>query len=147
MNKKEELKKKMALHKAKAFLKKINGINNIDIVESNMLISDAQREKQKEIFRYDSGLEPQSYFSLENSSDAIVQWQTDCLKSIVGKSLFFEVNDYFCAKLNVTDIYCFLKCLYIESGNRDLVLFVDSPSKILAFNDNEYRIYFYDVLV
>ncbi|MHC5176921.1 hypothetical protein I6G37_03685 [Serratia rubidaea] len=54
-----------------------------------MLDSVTYLAKQEEIFSYDSNLEPTANFSLDNSSDAIVQWQLDCLKSITGKSFLF----------------------------------------------------------
>ncbi|QPT14111.1 hypothetical protein I6G37_03640 [Serratia rubidaea] len=147
MTKNEELKKKVALHKAKAFLRKINGISDVEVIDSEVLDSEVYRAKQKEIFSYDSDFEPKSDFSLDNSNNAIVQWQSDCLKCIAGKSLFFEVNDFYFVRLIVSDVCGFLKSLYLENGNRDLVLFIESSSQMFAFNEGEYVIYFYDELI
>lgn len=44
-------------------------------------------------------------------------------------------------------MFDFLVSLYLENGNRDLVVFIESPSQVLAFNEDEYAIYFYDKLI
>ncbi|WP_255427307.1 hypothetical protein [Serratia sp. JUb9] len=147
MTKNEALKKKIALQETKVFLRKINGISNVEVIDVDVLDLVAYRAKQKEIFSYDSDLEPIADFSLDNSNNAIVQWQSDCLKCIAGKSLFFEVNDFYFVRLIVSDVCGFLKSLYLENGNRDLVLFIESSSQMFAFNEGEYVIYFYDELI
>lgn len=147
MTKNEALKKKIALQETKVFLRKINGISNVEVIDVDVLDLVAYRAKQKEIFSYDSDLEPIADFSLDNSNDAIVQWQSDCLKSVIGKSLLFEINDYFFVRLKLFDVFDFLVSLYLENGNRDLVVFIESPSQVLAFNEDEYAIYFYDKLI
>ncbi|CAE1142186.1 Uncharacterised protein [Serratia rubidaea] len=147
MTKNEALKKKIALQETKVFLRKINGISNVEVIDVDVLDLVAYRAKQKEIFSYDSDLEPIADFSLDNSNDAIVQWQSDCLKSVIGKSLLFEINDYFFVRLKLFNVFDFLVSLYLENGNRDLVVFIESPSQVLAFNEDEYAIYFYDKLI
>lgn len=147
MTKNEALKKKIALQETKVFLRKINGISNVEVIDVDVLDLVAYRAKQKEIFSYDSDLEPIADFSLDNSNDAIVQWQSDCLKSVIGKSLLFEINNYFFVRLKLFNVFDFLVSLYLENGNRDLVVFIESPSQVLAFNEDEYAIYFYDKLI
>ena len=147
MTKNEALKKKIALQKTKVFLRKINGVSNVEVIDVDVLDLVAYRAKQKEIFSYDSDLEPIADFSLDNSNDAIVQWQSDCLKSVIGKSLLFEINDYFFVRLKLFNVFDFLVSLYLENGNRDLIVFIESPSQMLAFNEDEYAIYFYDKLI
>lgn len=147
MTKNEALKKKIALQKTKVFLRKINGVSNVEVIDVDVLDLVAYRAKQKEIFSYDSDLEPIADFSLDNSNDSIVQWQSDCLKSVIGKILLFEINDYFFVRLKLFNVFDFLVSLYLENGNRDLIVFIESPSQMLAFNEDEYAIYFYDKLI
>lgn len=59
---------------------------------------------------------------------------------------FFIFNDFF-VKLKVFNVFNFLVNLYLESDNRDLVMFIESSSQMLAFNEGECFIYFYDKLM
>jgi hypothetical protein len=146
-NRKEVLKKKIALNKVVAFFEGVEGVSDIDFIEHERGDFDKYCEKIKKIFGYQREIKPTQEVCLKLIGDGVIKWQVECLSSIIGKEVFIDANEYYFVRFKIFDGMLFIKSICSLNGNNDLILFVKSPRKILVFSDDEYTISFYEEMI